>query len=269
MLIDVHAHFHPDRSPRNDWREYNASRLAAGERMGITMHVASILGTFGRTSPTYFPSPPDVTYGNDAVLALQKAHPTRIRGYVCVNPNYTDHAVAEITRCVKAGMIGLKLAASRRADDALLDPVCRAAAAHRLPVLHHIWQHRRRDWPQQEASDAVELCALAQRHPTVSFILAHIGGGGDWLHSLSAVRDVPNVFVDLSGSGVDGVILEACVEAVGVNRLLWGADMTLCTGWAKLRYLEKRLPLEDVDQVRWRNAAAVFPAGAFAAVPGD
>jgi len=83
------------------------------------------------------------------------------------------------------------------------------------------------------------------------------------------VRDVPNVFVDLSGSGVDGGMLEACVEAVGVNRLLWGADMTLCTGWAKLRYLEKLLPLEDVEQVRWRNAAALFPAGAFAAVPGD
>src|SRR4029077_8699713 len=266
MLIDVHAHFHPDRSPRNDWREYNASRLARGERMGITRHVASILGTFGRTSPTFSPPPPDVTYGNAAVLALQKAHPTRIRGYVCVNPNYTDHAVAEITRCVKAGMIGLKLAASRRADDALLDPVCRAAARHRLPVLHHIWQHRRHDWPQQEASDAVELCALALRHPTVSFILAHIGGGGDWLHSPSAARDVPNVFLDLSGSGVDGGMLEACVESVGVNRLLWGADMTLCTGWAKLRYLEKLLPLEDVDQVRWRNAAALFPAGAF---PGD
>jgi hypothetical protein len=269
MLIDVHAHFHPERSPRNDWREYNASRLAAGERMGITVHVASILGTFGRTSPTYFPSPADVTYGNDAVLALQKAHPNRVRGYVCVNPNYTDHAVAEMARCVKAGMIGLKLAASRRADDALLDPVCRAAASHRLPVLHHIWQHRRHDWPQQEASDAVELCTLALRHPTVSFILAHIGGGGDWLHSLSAVRDVPNVFVDLSGSGVDGGMLEACVEAVGVSRLLWGADMTLCTGWAKLRYLEKLLPLEDVERVRWRNAAALFPAGAFPGVPAD
>src|SRR5204863_137725 len=60
MLIDVHAHFYHDRSPRADWRERNASRLAAGDKIGITIHVASILGSWGGTSPTYFPSPADL-----------------------------------------------------------------------------------------------------------------------------------------------------------------------------------------------------------------
>src|SRR2546430_1252812 len=73
MLIDVHAHFYHDRSPRADWRERNASRLAAGEKIGITIHVASILGSWGRTSPTYFPSPADLPYGNDALLALARS----------------------------------------------------------------------------------------------------------------------------------------------------------------------------------------------------
>ena len=139
-------------------------------------------------------------------------------------------------------MIGVKLAASRRANDPLLDPVASLAGELGLPVLHHIWQNRRHEWPGQEASDAVELCELAARHPRVNFILAHIGGGGDWLHSLHAVRAVPNVYVDLSGSGVDGGMLELCLAQVGVERLLWGADITLCTGWAKLRYLEHLLP---------------------------
>ncbi len=116
MLVDVHAHFYHARTPRADWRERNERRLTAGDKIGITAHVASILGTFGLTSPTYFPSPRDVTAGNDALLALQRAHPDRIRGYVCVNPNYTAHACAEIVRCLDAGMIGIKLAASRRAD---------------------------------------------------------------------------------------------------------------------------------------------------------
>src|SRR5213595_1920915 len=117
MLIDVHAHFYHDRTPRADWRERNASRLAAGEKIGVTMHVASILGSFGRTSPTYFPSPADLTVGNDALLALARERPDRIRGYVTVNPNYTTQARAEIVRCLGAGMVGIKLAASRRADD--------------------------------------------------------------------------------------------------------------------------------------------------------
>lgn len=263
MLIDVHAHFLHDRGPRADWRERNASRLRAGERVGITFHVSSILGSWGRTSPIYFPSPSDLDHANETQRQLQREHPDRIRGYVAVNPNYTTHALAEIARGAAGGMIGVKLAASRRADDPLLDPICDAAKSHRFPVLQHIWQNRRREFPGQEASDAAELCALAVRHPGVNFILAHIGGGGDWLHSLHAVRDVPNLYVDLSGSGVDGGMLEACVRSVGAARLLWGCDLTIDTGWAKLRYLERLLPAADVESVRWRNAAGIFPAGSF------
>lgn len=265
MLIDVHAHFLHARTPRGDWRERNVSRLTAGARIGISVHVASILGSWGLTSPIYFPSPRDVTAGNDALLALQRQHPDVIRGYSCVNPNYTAHARAEIIRCLDAGMIGIKLAASRRADDPLLDPIAELALERRVPILQHIWQHRRHDWPGQEASDAVELCTLARRHPNVAFILAHIGGGGDWLHSLHAVREVPNVYIDLSGSGVDGGMLEACVESVGAGRLLWGTDLTMDTGWAKLRYLETILSEGDLELVRWRTAARIFPPGAFPA----
>ena len=262
-LIDVHAHFLHAACGRADWERYNASRLRAGERIGITWHVASVLGSFGHTSPTYFPSPADVTVGNDALIALQWAHPDAIRAYVCVNPNDPDHAESEIRRGLAAGMIGIKLAASRRADDPLLDRIAVLAREHGVPILQHVWQHRRRDWPGQEASDAVELCALAARHPDVRFILAHIAGGGDWEHSLAAVRDVTNVLVDLSGSGVDGGMLESCVAAVGVERLLWGCDITLDTGLAKLRYLEELLDPEQFEAVGGGNAVRIFPPGAF------
>ena len=263
MLIDVHAHFLTPLSPRSDWAARNASRLGAGERVGIAWHVASILGSWGATSPIYFASPADTTAGNAALLELQREHPQRIRGYVAVNPNFTEHAVAEIDRCIAAGMIGVKLAAGRRADDLLLDPICRRAAAHKAPVLHHIWQHRRHEWPGQEASDAAELAALAGRHPDVTFLLAHIGGGGDWLHSLRVLRRVPNIVVDLSGSGLDGGMLERCLAAVGVERLVWGCDLTIDTGWAKLRYLERLLTPDEFELVSWRNAARIFPPGAF------
>lgn len=263
MLIDVHAHFYHDRTPRADWRERDASRLAAGQKIGITHHVASVLGSWGLTSPIYFPSPPDLEYGNDAMLSLTRQHPGRVRGYVTVNPNYTAHALAEIERCLAAGMVGIKLAASRRASDPLLDPICALARERGVPVLQHVWQHRRRDWPGQEASDGAELAALAARHPAVSFILAHIGGGGDWQHSLAAVRPIPNVLVDLSGSGVDGGMLEACLEAVGVERLVWGTDLTMDTGWAKLRYLRHALSADELELVKWKNAARIFPRGTF------
>src|SRR2546428_10405912 len=69
MLIDVHAHFYHDRTPRADWRERDASRPRAGERIGGTDHGASVLGPRGRPSPGYFPSPPDPVYRNGALAA--------------------------------------------------------------------------------------------------------------------------------------------------------------------------------------------------------
>jgi hypothetical protein len=263
-LIDAHAHFYHARCGRADWQDVNDARFDAGTIIGITYHVASILGTYGFSSPTYFPSPHDVTEGNDAMLALCEREPERVRMFVTVNPNYTDHALAEIERCVERGAIGVKLLASRRADDPLLDPIGGAAAAHGLPVLHHIWQHRRREWPSQEISDGADLARLAVRHPTVSFILAHIGGGGDYMHTFPAIADRPNIFPDLSGSGVDRGMLDSAVAALGASRLLWGSDLTMCTGLAKLRALEViGLSDDELADIRWRNAARIFPPNSF------
>jgi uncharacterized protein len=259
-LIDAHAHFLHAGCGRSDWRDVNAARFRAGARMGITCHVASVLGTHGFKSPTYFPSPRDVVEGNDAMLALCKSDGPLVRMLVTVNPNFTKHALGEIERCVERGAVGVKLLASRRADDPLLDPICELAAARRLPVLHHIWQHRRREWPGQEISDGADLARLARRHPTVTFILAHIGGGGDYQHTFAAIRDVKNIVADTSGSGVDRGMLDEAVGAIGSQRLLWGCDLTMETGLAKLRALENTglSSAEDVQNIRWRNAARVF-----------
>jgi predicted TIM-barrel fold metal-dependent hydrolase len=261
-LIDAHAHFYHAGTGRSDWAEVNAARFRAGERIGITYHVASVLGSHGFSSPTYFPSPADVSIGNDAMLEIASREAKRVRMYVTINPNYTEHALREIERCVARGAIGIKLLASRRADDRLLDPIAEVAAERGLPVLHHIWQHRRREWPSQEISDGADLARLAMRHPRTNFILAHIGGGGDYAHTFPAIVDVPNVFPDLSGSGVDRGMLDDAVAALGASRLLWGCDLTMETGLAKLRALEViGLSADALADIRWRNAVRLFPKG--------
>lgn len=263
-IIDVHAHFYHEECGRPGWRRLNASRLAAGDRIGVAWHVGSILGSWGAASPTYFQSPADTVTGNDAMLAMQAAEPGRVRAWAAVNPNDGAFALGELDRCRARGAVGVKLAAARPADDALLDPIMDFAAAHRWPVLHHAWQHRRGPVVGQDPSDGVDLARLAGRHPDVPILLAHIGGGGDWRHTLAAVRDVPSIFLDLSGSGVDRGMLDDALEAVGPGRLVWGADLTLDTGLAKLWALEAiGLAGDDRDAVRWRNAAAIFPPGTF------
>ena len=263
-LIDAHAHFYHAGAGRADWHRVNAARFRAGDAIGVTYHVASVLGSYGHTSPTYFPSPADVTAGNDAMRVIARDEASRVRWYVTVNPNHTAHALAEIERGVADGAIGVKLLASRRADDPLVDPICVAAGERGLPILHHIWQHRTREWPNQEISDGVDLARLAARHPATNFVLAHIGGGGDWAHTLPAVREAANIYPDLSGSGVDRGMLDAALDALGAQRLLWACDLTMETGLAKLRALSViGLSEGDLADVRWRNAARIFPAGAF------
>jgi len=263
-LIDVHAHFYHAGAGRSDWAEVNAARFRAGDRIGITYHVASVLGSYGFSSPTYFPSPEDVGIGNDAMLDIAARERRRVRMYVTVNPNFTAHAIAEIERCADRGAIGVKLLASRRADDPLLDPIAELAGARGLPLLHHIWQHRRREWPSQEISDGADLTRLAVRHPGTTFILAHIAGGGDYAHTVAALADVQNIVADLSGSGVDRGMLDEALATLGPRRLLWACDITMETGLAKLRALEViGLPPEALADIRWKNATRIFPAGAF------
>lgn len=263
-LIDAHAHFYHAHAGRSDWAEVNAARFRAGERIGITYHVASVLGTYGFSSPTYFPSPADVECGNDAMIEIANRERDRVRILTTVNPNYTGHALREIERCTKRGAIGVKLLASRRADDPLLDPIAELAGKRGLPVLHHIWQHRTREWPSQEISDGADLARLAMRHPGTTFILAHIGGGGDYMHTFRAIADVPNIYPDISGSGVDRGMLDAAVASLGATRLLWGCDLTMCTGLAKLRALDTiGLQPGDIENIRWRNALRIFPPNAF------
>lgn len=269
-LIDVHAHFHSPYTNRADWQVYNASRMSAGARIGIRCHVASVLGSWGHTSPTYFASPDDQTRANDWMFAYAGASDGAVRAFAAVNPNFTAHALQEIARGVAQGAIGVKLAAGRRADDVLLDEIAALAAEHGLPVLHHVWQHRRRDWPNQDASDAIELGRLAARHPRTTFILAHIGGGGDYAHTFAAAREITNIVMDLSGSGIDRGMLDDALASIGSRRLLWASDITICTGLSKLRALEHTgASAGDLALMRWGNAARIFPPSAFAGVLGD
>ena len=210
------------------------------------------------------PSPADVTLGNDVMLDICATEPDRTRMLVTVNPNYTDHALAEIERCVARGAIGVKLLASRRADDPLLDPVAEIAAERGLPILHHVWQHRRREWPSQEISDGADLARLAARHPRANFILAHIGGGGDYMHTFPAVADCPEY---LSRSLRQRRRSGACStkrSARSARGDCCGAATSRCApDWPNSTRSRLSASTADIAAIRWENAASIFPPNSF------
>ena len=63
---------------------------------------------------------------------------------------------------------------------------------------------------------------------------------------------------------IDRGMLDQSLEAAGPDRMVWGADLTLETGLAKLWALDViGLAPADREAIRWRNAAKIFPPGAF------
>jgi hypothetical protein len=64
-------------------------------------------------------------------------------------------------------------------------------------------------------------------------------------------------------------MLDDALAAVGARRLVWGCDVTMCTGLAKLRALEViGLTGDEMADVRWRNAVRIFPPRVFGGLPG-
>jgi predicted TIM-barrel fold metal-dependent hydrolase len=68
----------------------------------------------------------------------------------------------------------------------------------------------------------MDLAALARRHPGASIICGHTGG--QWELGIRAIRDVPNVTIDLAGSDPTAGLVEMAVRELGARRILYGSD---------------------------------------------
>ena len=88
---------------------------------------------------------------------------------------------------------------------------------------------------------------MGRRYPEARIICAHIGGGGDWEWTIKALRHAENVFLDTSGSVTDEGIVDMAAEILGVDRLLFGCDMSMTAGIGKIR--AARLSPEDKQKI--------------------
>ncbi len=259
MLIDVHAHLLPEDAAMFSGEEWNRNQIYFAKKYGITEMWVSCLGSFGRNSPVYMPSYEDMIYGNRVIYKYHKDNPLLIKPMCTINPNWQDKAVDEIKKCVEEyGFIGVKLGASVRTTSEVMDKIMEKIIEYDLPVLQHIYQHRRgKEIPGQEVSDSAELAGLAKRFPEAKIIMAHIGGGGDWEYSIKAVKDIKNISLDISGSVIDCGMMEMCLKEIGPKRILFATDLTISTGIAKFRHM--KLNKTERDLIAYKNAESLKP----------
>jgi hypothetical protein len=227
-VIDCHAHL-VHRS-RPTWDADDRKLIEAADRLGIDQLCCSIL------TPRRPASADGFRECNRWMADSLQRFPGRVLGYCYVNPGFGRECLAEIRRCVEErGFIGVKLYNEYPASEPVVFPIVELAIELGVPILHHAGHLHYPLADQPRISDGGHLAELAARYPEAMLICAHLCGGGDWEWTIKALRHAPSVFLDLSGSVTDEGTVEMAVRELGVDRLLFGCDMSLTAGMGRIR----------------------------------
>jgi predicted TIM-barrel fold metal-dependent hydrolase len=255
MLLDVHGHPPPDRTRVPAY-------IAALERFDSRVLISE-LGS--RTAGwVHVPEVAHWRDGNEVVAALVRAHPQRLLGYCYVNPAHTQEALQEMERRLlgePAVFAALKLWVAVRCADPRLDPLMELCAAYDVPVLQHTWMKVGAAGPGAGnlagESTPLDLLALARRHRRVKFFAGHVGG--DWEWGVAAFKQVPNVWLDISGGDATTGYMALALRQVGAGRIVFGTDIAGRSIPSQLaKVLGVDLPTADLERILWRNAADVL-----------
>ncbi len=247
--IDVHCHAGGGEAPGD-------SLVAEGDLLGVREMWCSRPISGGRIAPME-----DVRRQNDQVLRAMARHPTRIQGLCFVIPGYYKEAVAEVERCLDAGMMGIKLYNQYRINDPIVWPVIELAVERRVPILEHAGYISAPEHLEKQPliSHGVHFSDVSQKHPEAMLIHAHISGGGDWERTVRAMRDAsPNVYIDTSGSNLDDGQIEFAVAELGVERVLFGSDGTMAGSVGKV--VDATLAEDEKELIFWGNAERILAA---------
>jgi predicted TIM-barrel fold metal-dependent hydrolase len=151
---------------------------------------------------------------NATVARILVEHPDRFYGWVFLNPALPEDPVEELERWRHApGVVGVKLHPHWHRyplRDAL--PIARRCEELRLPLLVHLGFGERGAW--QVLTDAC---------PSLRLVFAH-AGIPHYQRMWGAVRDNPNLHVDLSSPYLSERLVRRAVAAVGPHRALYGTD---------------------------------------------
>ena len=70
---------------------------------------------------------------------------------------------------------------------------------------------------------------MMKRHPGITFVGAHPGDRQVYLRHLSLIEELPNYYLDLSGTGLFRYgMLKQLVDSVGAERIIFGTDYPIC-----------------------------------------
>lgn len=173
----------------------------------------------------------DCRDSNDMMLKAMKQYPDRFMAQFTLNPKYTKESLEEIKRCVDQGMVGLKLYYQVKINDPLFYPIIEKMIDLKMVILMHSYSGLGRGgyrtkygnlYPNESTPE--DFVEVARRYPEALLQFAHISGGGDWEYECKALKDYPNIYVDVSGSNNEANVINYAIKYLGEDRLFFGSD---------------------------------------------
>ena len=217
MIIDAHCHM------GISWFGFNRNKITADDILRNYDKFGIEKGCLSSWEVAY-----DFEHGNQEVAQICKEHPDRFIPFAIIAPRDRSEAVEMLERYVQDyGFKGVKIhpSCNRFKVDSkwLMDPLMEKCKQYNLPVLTHA-----------EANGYCHpsmIAALAQRHPDVNIIIAHMGdeGGNAWLDAVEAAKYNKNIYLDTTGVPNEVFIIPTAIAEVGAHKIVWGSDSPICS----------------------------------------
>lgn len=250
MIIDVHTHAFPApavadpdgwsrRAGENHWRRLVLPAEGRPSLQGWVEQGEFLVGMDRNRIDHcvllgwYWENPDSCDIQNREMARWTEERPDRFSAFAAVHPDGGTPA-EWIDRALSAGFRGfgelLPAVQGRPLADPFWDELAEGAAEAGLAFNFHVSEPVGRPHPGRVATPFEEFQLFVDRHPGLTTILSH-WGGGLFLSELNPFvrKRFANVYYDCSASPLlyDRKIFEIAVRAVGAEKILFGSDYPL------------------------------------------
>ena len=204
---------------------------------------------------SHFSPEEEVRVINEGVSLFAKENPEVIKGYVYICPEHKNSLDVLKRGIEEQNMIGAKIWVSEYCDSECVNPLAEKIIEYNVPLLIHAFK---KSGPQvAHENTSVNIRNLALRYPELKIIMAHVDG--NCYHGVQNVFDLPNVWVDVSGSPDKTNEVEYAVENLGADRVLFGSDLSgICFAVPYGKVLGAEISEEDREKIFYKNTLKVF-----------
>jgi predicted TIM-barrel fold metal-dependent hydrolase len=242
MIVDAHVHILPDRVRDNIAGKgltdpWLAACHARGERAASAESLVATMDDHGIDRSVCFSWPfldrALCAEANDYVAAAARRFPDRLIGFGVIHPA-DPTAAEEVVRCARLGLRGIgELNADAQGWsmlDSALDPAVAESVAAEMPWNLHCSEPVGHDYPGKGSSTPDRVAAFAERHPELTLICAHLGGGLPLYAHMPEVRRVcERLHFDTAAQPFvyESSVYSVLVDTIGADRILLGSDHPL------------------------------------------